>query len=321
MREDLTPIAALFGLEMTRTREDLFIPGSPERCIWRAVIEDSKLRTWVIERIGGSQKNRRERIGSILHRLGAKGLEFVPAYRAVGNSFVAEAAGALWQASPYVAHLPLPRPHYVQDTWRGQAIGTMLARLHAAATADKTIMTALRSAAQQDGLPTMPDYIEELMDTVSRRHPEVHARLKPIYSFLKPSLEAWHELEPAPAHGDTHPLNILWGPDEIAGLIDWEFVSMRPRLYDAANCIGCVGIEDPQALGNGLVPELLQSARTNELLTQDSGRCLFELMLAIRFAWLSEWLRKKDREMIELELDYMELLLEHARDIKKLWGV
>lgn len=34
------------------------------------------------------------------------------------------------------------------------------------------------------------------------------------------------------------------------------------------------------------------------------------LVLAIRFAWLSEWLRKNDRPMLGLEADYMALLVK-----------
>lgn len=329
MREDLTPIAALFGIEMTRTREDLFIPGSPERCIWRAVIEDDRERTWVIERITGRQKVRRERIGTVLNRLIEKGLEFVPAYRPVGGfrrgkssgAYVAEASGVLWQASPYIINLPLPQPAYVDDEWRGRAVGELLARFDAASR-DKAVLAALRPHPEhEDALQPLPEYIGELMDVVAERNPQVHRRLTPVCRFLDPWTEAWGGLDRTPAHGDMHPLNILWGREEIVGLIDWEFVAMRPALYDAANCVGCVGIEDPQALGRGLVPALMRTLRERELLTADTGRMFFELMVGIRFAWMSEWLRKKDREMVELELDYLDLLLEHAGDIKKMWNL
>ena len=36
-----------------------------------------------------------------------------------------------------------------------------------------------------------------------------------------------------------------------------------------------------------------------------SATTLPELTLAVRFGWLSEWLRKRDAVMVELELDYM----------------
>ncbi|BBO77311.1 hypothetical protein DSCW_47280 [Desulfosarcina widdelii] len=42
------------------------------------------------------------------------------------------------------------------------------------------------------------------------------------------------------------------------------------------------------------------------------------LMLAIRFAWLSEWMRKNDRPMIQLEADYMSLLLDRGPELYSL---
>ena len=37
----------------------------------------------------------------------------------------------------------------------------------------------------------------------------------------------------------------------LRALIDWEFAGARPRLYDAANCIGCAGFEHPSGLVRG----------------------------------------------------------------------
>jgi homoserine kinase type II len=39
----------------------------------------------------------------------------------------------------------------------------------------------------------------------------------------------------------------------------------------------------------------------------------------MRFAWLSEWLRKDDREMIGLELDYMDLLIQNRDALARVW--
>ena len=46
---------------------------------------------------------------------------------------------------------------------------------------------------------------------------------------------------------------------------------------------------------------------------------LLEYIIALRFAWLSEWLRHKDHEMIELETVYMKLLIDNANDLKHIW--
>ena len=45
-----------------------------------------------------------------------------------------------------------------------------------------------------------------------------------------------------------------------------------------------------------------------KFLSKFSLNYLTDFVLALRFAWLSEWLRKDDEEMLELELVYWEIL-------------
>jgi homoserine kinase type II len=40
----------------------------------------------------------------------------------------------------------------------------------------------------------------------------------------------------------------------------------------------------------------------------------------LRFAWLSEWLRRDDREMVDLEAVFIGLLLENRETLEKGWG-
>jgi len=53
------------------------------------------------------------------------------------------------------------------------------------------------------------------------------------------------------------------------------------------------------------------------IISKTSWRYLVEFIVALRYAWLSEWLRQKDTEMISLELDYMRLLIENKNDFTK----
>ena len=46
---------------------------------------------------------------------------------------------------------------------------------------------------------------------------------------------------------------------------------------------------------------------------------LAEWVVAIRFAWLSDWLRRRDREMIDLEVTYIHLLIHNRRALKDYW--
>jgi homoserine kinase type II len=42
-------------------------------------------------------------------------------------------------------------------------------------------------------------------------------------------------------------------------------------------------------------------------------------VVAIRFAWLSDWLRRRDREMIDLEVTYIHLLIDNRQALKDIW--
>ncbi len=55
------------------------------------------------------------------------------------------------------------------------------------------------------------------------------------------------------------------------------------------------------------------------LISEISREVFLEFVIAVRFAWLSEWLRHKDREMIDLETVYMNLLAYNSDMLKNVW--
>jgi homoserine kinase type II len=46
-----------------------------------------------------------------------------------------------------------------------------------------------------------------------------------------------------------------------------------------------------------------------------------EFVIALRFAWLSEWLRKNDEEMVQMETVYLHLLLDGREALRRTWGL
>jgi homoserine kinase type II len=90
-------------------------------------------------------------------------------------------------------------------------------------------------------------------------------------------------------------------------------------MYDVANMIGCLGMEDPQTLKKDIIKLFLEKIKNENIFQELSWSYLFDLILAIRFSWLAEWLRKNDKEMIELEIIYMNLLLDNKNYLKKFW--
>jgi homoserine kinase type II len=59
--------------------------------------------------------------------------------------------------------------------------------------------------------------------------------------------------------------------------------------------------------------------KSADIISKISWKYLMEFIVALRFAWLSEWLRRSDKEMIRLELNYMRLLIENKRSLQKAW--
>ena len=111
-------------------------------------------------------------------------------------------------------------------------------------------------------------------------------------------------------------MNIIWGQDDIQSVIDWEFAGFKAEIYDVANLIGCIGVEDPQALQSRLVIDFIRLMKHKGELSALSWDYLLEFIIAIRFAWMSEWLRKDDREMISLEAVYINYHYYNSKDIK-----
>ena len=85
--------------------------------------------------------------------------------------------------------------------------------------------------------------------------------------------------------------------------------------------MGCIGIEDPESLSGDLIKDFSKNLKKAEIFSGLSWEYLFELIVAIRFAWLSEWLRYKDKEMLKLEPIYMKLLINNYGYLKECWGV
>lgn len=304
-------IVLRFGVQAPEACVGITIPGSPERCLERRVVRDAAGSRWLVEKLFPGQGAQRERIAAAMDVLAQAGLDEIPAYCNAGGSYVLCAGGAEWMVQPYVAGDVLPQPDYIDDEGRGVSLAGFLVRM-------------LRRAHVVSGVDAsfcLPEYVAELLHVVGDNKPEILPHCRRVEEALAPFFEAWDELPIALAHGDYHPLNVMWRGQDVLAVIDWDFCGMRPELYDTANLLGCVGIEDPAMLGAGLAGSFLRSLREGEVLTVANGRWLYPMVLGMRFAWLSEWLRRNDREMIGLELRYMDLLMNQRNELERVWGI
>jgi homoserine kinase type II len=309
----LEEIASEWGKEGALPRPDLPISGSPERSDFRVVVETAGNELYLLEKIEEGTLRRKEQIANLLQRLFESGLGRVNPYlRSRGKNFLSPCRGGFWQLSPFITGVDLPRPEYVADGWRGKELARFLIAFRK--TTDAMEIEGF-------GPPfSIVAYIEELMGPIRARRQDVAKRVSPALSFLAKNFFPAHDTLPkAFCHGDYHPLNVIWKADTISAVIDWEFCGYKPELYDAANLVGCIGIEDPPYLTGDLVCDFLDTIRETEIISEESWNHLHGLVIAIRFAWLSEWLRKDDEEMIEMEIAYMNLLIEHRQLLQKAW--
>ena len=308
----LAAVSRQWKINAIRMRPDLPLAGSPERTAWRSVVETSDRQLFVLEKIPSIIYGRKRRITGVLQELSDLGLQHVAPYLPDTNGeFIPLISHGLWQLCPYVGGVVLDRPAYVMDGWRGDAVADFLIRLNAICS---------NHSEPFDTQPfSITAYIRGLVATLSQRNPEVAERFGLFMDHLERRLFPIHVRLPTRfCHGDLHPINIIWGEGSIRAVIDWEFCGIKPEIFDLANLLGCLGIEDPQSLGGHFVRRLISRLRSSGIFSDESWNALPDLVLAVRFAWLSEWMRKNDQPMIRLEADYMSLLLEHRQDLKSI---
>jgi homoserine kinase type II len=310
-RQILTP----WSIEPQRLLPDLPVSGSPERTASRMVLEDSRGNRWLLEKIPHRLKRSKMDIIHLLRHLARNGFELALPYHPTRNgAYHSEGKDGLWQLLPYVNGLSLDRPKYVFDAWRGEHIARCLISFRQAST-------GFHVPGSRDFF-SITDYISDMAEKVRQYNPEIKKPLLPILTHLEHSFFDRHQgLPTALCHGDFHPLNVIWKQDHIAALIDWEFFGLKPEAYDVANMLGCLGMEDPGGLSGGMATRFLATLKQAGFLGPESFDTLPDLTLALRFAWLSEWLRKRDREMIELEITYMYLLMDNREKIMGAWGL
>jgi homoserine kinase type II len=293
--------------------QDIAISGSQERTDFRIVVEDTRGQHWLLEKIPHRLKRCKLDIIRLLDHLAQNGFEHALPYKSTkeGAYHVADEDG-LWQLLPFLDSVPLDRPRYVFDTWRGGHIARSLVSLQRAA--------AGFSIPGARDFFSITDYITDMAEKIARHTPKLVSPVTPIITHLERTFfDAHGNLPTTLSHGDYHPLNIIWGPDGILALIDWEFFGLKPEGYDAANMLGCLGMEEPDGLSGGMALAFVEELKTAGFLSPESLHSLPDLTLALRFAWLSEWLRKNDTEMIGLELTYMHLLMDNREKITDIW--
>ncbi|MGN0866377.1 MAG: phosphotransferase enzyme family protein [Oligosphaeraceae bacterium] len=312
--DDLNKVLSRWGREGKRLRKDLRILGSPDRAMGREVLEDARGELLVVERLPLPLREGREKQAMTLQGLAAAGLSpLLPWLSPSPGSYGVVEGGYFWQLRPWGQGVPLPRDSYAQDGWRGAAAARFLLAMRAAAE-------------KRPDLPgnggrvfSLGHYIGHLMEHFQRMMPALVTDLTPMLQELKEYFHYEENVTPRFCHGDFHPGNILWGDQEIRAVIDWEFCGRKPAAYDMANLLGCLGMDDPAFLTGPMALDFLKCLQDADFLAPQDLHFLPDMMAALRFAWMREWVARKDLPMITQELDFLWLVLDNRELLRKKW--
>ena len=314
-QEVLSAVTNLWGIRLKTVHPSIDIEGSPERTIFRIVVEDQESLFYVLEQIPKQAIQKKVRITQTLDCFSQRNMSCIQPYLAdVQKKCILEYAGGFWQIMPFIEGIPLERTKYIYEEWRGIVLSDFLIEL-------KKKSESMPFFDQKEKF-SITKYIHTLVYQIGKNQPELKKKINVILSFLEAEFIPKHDQFPVSfCHGDYHPLNIIWGVDQIKAVIDWEFCGYKPEIYDVSNLIGCIGMEHPSSLSGDLIVEFVNRLKASQLISDFSWNYLVEFLVAMRFAWLSEWLRKEDTEMIELETVYMQLLIDNKNDLKEVWGL
>ncbi|SHI50158.1 homoserine kinase type II [Desulfatibacillum alkenivorans DSM 16219] len=307
-------ILKAYELQFFRIRPDLPLEGSPERSLERMAVEDDQGGLFLLEALKPETVNRKQTIAAAIEALSRADLGGIAPYLSYepGRRIISLEDG-YYQLSPYIEGSPLPRPEYLDQAWRGRAMADFLVMLRQA-------WTKAEMPPEESDDFSLQDFVPDLVRKISARDPRLLKRISPALSLAESFLPVFKDLPLGFCHGDFHPVNVIWGEKSIRAVIDWEFCGMRPELYDAALMIGCAGFEYPPAISGDYVGAFLIELWKSGIYERESWEKLFPLMLLVRFAWLSEWLRGQEDAMISLETDYLNFLAKHAQDITALFA-
>ncbi|ACU89215.1 phosphotransferase enzyme family protein [Desulfomicrobium baculatum] len=295
--ELLRDILNCWGLTFEAIHPRISIQGSPERCLYRVVVDAGGSRHF-LEELDSRTLPRKRLIAARIAHLEAKALPVAAPQTGLDGSFTQRVGSRNWQLTPFLEGIELNPEGSWRDAWRGKALALFL----------RDLRQASQNMAVHEDVFDLHGYVRKIVNDARRLHPNVCAELTPVFSLIERKLESCASLPVAFCHGDPHPLNMIWGTDRILGAIDWEFCGPKCVLHDMALILGCVGSEDENALSGPFITAFLKTLRGCGLLDSRLETHLPTWTLALRVAWLAEWLRRGDTEMTQFEVFYMRTL-------------
>lgn len=129
-KETLKAIAGLWQVRLKKLRHDISIQGSPERSVFRVVIEDENGKLFVLEQVPSKSRDLKRKIAETIDFLSEKNLARIQPYLAdEKGKHVIKYKNGFWQMIPFVPGVTLDREKYMYEKWRGTALANFLIEL------------------------------------------------------------------------------------------------------------------------------------------------------------------------------------------------
>jgi homoserine kinase type II len=310
---DYSQILDYWDISYQKSHPEIVISGSPQRSSYRIVVEDNNQKMYILERIPEDKVQHKRLICQTVSYLSDQNINGIHSYvRNKDNTFLTRINSSYWQVIPHISNISLNRPGYVFDEWRGKVLAEFLINLWKISL----------DISKEISLPffSLKKYVISMVHKMKQFDTAEYQKLKSVISYLTSDfLVHYEEIPSCFCHGDYHPLNIIWGKRSVKAVIDWEFTGEKIEIYDMANLLGCLGIEEPTSLVHDFALSFIKEIKESGHISQISFHYLFDCMMALRFAWLAEWLKSNDSDMIQLEIDFLHLIYENKTIIKKKW--
>jgi homoserine kinase type II len=277
--------------------------------------EDMEGRRWVLEKITSDASAHKLAIAEILETLANHDMEAILPYgRNTLGQFITRYAGQLCMLRPLSKGITVNQKAWFKGPWRAEALAGFLTKLQCVAEA-----CDFNDNAQAFSVIAL---VQQRMDAFLRHRPDVARSLDPVFQGLEKTLFPIIDRLPAKfCHGDFQPRNLAWGEGTIASIVGWEHCGIKPEGYDAATMVGALGFDNPDALINAFTRRFIGRLRDEAPYAAISWQGFYDLVIAIRFGWLTEWIRTNNEKARDLEMLYMNLLTAQKDYILKKWGL
>ena len=203
-KEILKAVAGLWQVQLKKLHYNLPVSGSPERSVFRVVLEDKDGMFFVLEQIPAKSLELKRQIAATVDFLSKKNLAHIQPYLAdEKGEYVIKYKNNLWQIIPFVQGVLLDRQKYMYEKWRGSALAAFLIELRR--KSQDLPFSDFRKVF------SLKNYIYKLISQINLYNKNIKSEINDISCFLeKDFMSAYEKLPVAFCHGDYHPMNVIW---------------------------------------------------------------------------------------------------------------